>query len=182
MRNKVLKIIFILVIIFIIDCIFIKPSYPTVTFEITKEQPKVTDTKFYATVDYPGRAEEATKKYLAEKKEKEEQQRKITNRSETKRDEWIEFTATGYCSCSSCCGISTGITASGTKAQANHTVAMPKAYPFGTKIEIKNLGEFVVEDRGGAINGNKLDIYFNTHQEALNWGRRTVFVKVIEYE
>lgn len=182
MRNKILKIIFILVVVFIINCIFIKPSYPTMTFEITKEQPKVTDTKFYATVDYPGRAEEAAKKYLAEKKEKEEQQRKITNRSETKRDEWIEFTATGYCSCSSCCGISTGITASGAKAQASHTVAMPKAYSFGTKIEIKNLGEFVVEDRGGAINGNKLDIYFNTHQEALNWGRRTVFVRVIEYE
>lgn len=182
MQNKILKIIFILVIVFIINCIFIKPSYPTMTFEITKEQPKVTDTKFYATVDYPGRAEEVAKKYLAEKKEKEEQQRKITNRSETKRDEWIEFIATGYCSCSSCCGISTGITASGAKAQANHTVAMPKAYSFGTKIEIKNLGKFVVEDRGGAINGNKLDIYFNTHQEALNWGRRTVLVRVMEYE
>lgn len=57
---------------------------------------------------------------------------------------------------------------------------MPKGYSFGTKIEIKNLGTFVVEDRGGAINGNKLDIYFDTHQEALNWGRRTVYVKVIE--
>ena len=182
MRNKILKIIFILVIIFIIDCIFIKPSYLTAPFEITKEQHKVTNAKFYATVYYPGRAEEVAKKYSAEKREKEEQQRKITNRSGVKRDEWIKFTATGYCSCSSCCGISTGITASGAKAQANHTVAMPKAYPFGTKIEIKNLGEFVVEDRGGAINGNKLDIYFNTHQEALNWGRRTVFVKVIEYE
>lgn len=182
MRNKILKIIFVLVIIFIIDCILSKPSYPTTTFEVMKEQPKITDTKFYATVDYPGRAEAAAEKYLAEKREKEEQQRKITNRSEAKRDEWIEFIATGYCSCALCCGISTGITASGAKAQANHTVAMPKAYSFGTKIEIKNLGEFVVEDRGGAINGNKLDIYFNTHQEALNWGRRTVYVRVIENE
>lgn len=182
MQNKILKTIFVLIIIFIIDCIFIKPSYPTTTFEIMKKQPEITDTEFCATVDYPGRAEKAAEKYLAEKREKEEQQRKITNRSEVKRDEWIEFTATGYCSCVSCCGISTGITASGVKAQASHTVAMPKAYSFGTKIEIKDLGKFVVEDRGSAINGNKLDIYFNTHQEALNWGRRTVFVKVIENE
>ena len=70
MQNKILKIIFILVIVFIINCIFIKPSYPTVTFEITKEQPKVTDTKFYATVDYPGRAEKAAKKIFSREKRK----------------------------------------------------------------------------------------------------------------
>ena len=31
---------------------------------------------------------------------------------------------------------------------------------------------YVVQDRGGAITGNHFDIYFNTHQEALNFGRR----------
>ena len=44
---------------------------------------------------------------------------------------------------------------------------------FGIIFEIEgyNSGESVsVEDRGGAIKGNRLDLYFDTHQEALNWG------------
>lgn len=94
--------------------------------------------------------------------------------------EWIKFTATGYCACVKCCGKTNGITASGTKATAGRTIAMPKGYAFGTKIEIQGKGIYTVEDRGGAIQGNKLDIYFNTHQEALNWGRRTVYIRVVK--
>lgn len=92
---------------------------------------------------------------------------------------WIAVEATGYCPCINCCGKTNGITASGKKAQANHTIAAPSTYKFGTQIEIKGYGTYVVEDRGGAINGNRIDIFFNTHQEALNWGRRTVYIKVL---
>lgn len=93
---------------------------------------------------------------------------------------WIKFTATAYCPCVKCCGKTNGITASGAKATAGRTVAMPKGYSFGTKIEIKGMGTYVVEDRGGAIKGNKIDIFFNTHQEALNFGRKTIYLKVVE--
>lgn len=92
---------------------------------------------------------------------------------------WIKFTATGYCSCAKCCGKTTGTTASGTKATAGRTVAMSSKYAFGTKVEIKGMGTYTVEDRGGAINGNKIDIYFASHQEALNFGRRTVYLRVV---
>lgn len=92
---------------------------------------------------------------------------------------WVKFTATGYCSCSKCCNKTTGITASGTKATAGRTVAMSSKYAFGTKVEIKGMGTYTVEDRGGAINGNKIDIYFASHQEALNFGRRTVYLRVV---
>ena len=82
-----------------------------------------------------------------------------------------EWEITAYCACVLCCDKSDGITASGAMVQANHTVAGPKEFPFGTKLIIK--GQlYVVEDRGGGIHGHRIDIYFNTHQEANNFGRQ----------
>ena len=104
---------------------------------------------------------------------------KSNNVSTNESTGWVKFTATGYCPCSSCCNKTTGITASGTKATAGRTVAMSSKYSFGTKVEIKGMGTYVVEDRGGAIKGNKIDIYFNSHQEALNFGRRTLYLRLI---
>lgn len=121
-----------------------------------------------------------------EKKKKEEikiaKQPAVTSRGSTEtRDNssYIAFTATGYCPCAKCCGKTTGITASGAKAQAGVTVAMPSKYAFGTQIQIQNMGTYTVQDRGGAIQGNKIDIFFSTHQEALNFGRRTVYLKIL---
>lgn len=115
---------------------------------------------------------------------KELEKKKVTSRSSsertTKNGEYIAFTATAYCPCIQCCGKTNGITASGTKATAGRTVAMSSSYSFGTKIEIQGLGTYVVEDRGGAIQSNRIDIYFDTHQEALNFGRRTVYLKVVK--
>ncbi|SEG20162.1 3D (Asp-Asp-Asp) domain-containing protein [Eubacterium ruminantium] len=91
-----------------------------------------------------------------------------------------EFEATAYCSCSYCCGKSDGITASGTYATAGRTVAADTSvFPFGTRLLI-NGHVYVVEDVGGAIGGYRLDIYFDSHQDALNWGRRTVSVYVLK--
>ena len=104
---------------------------------------------------------------------------KSNNVSTNESTGWVKFTATGYCNCTKCCGKTTGTTASGTKATAGRTVAMSSKYSFGTKVEIKGMGTYVVEDRGGAIKGNKIDVYFGSHQEALNFGRRTVYLRVI---
>lgn len=104
---------------------------------------------------------------------------KSNNVSTNESTGWVKFTATGYCNCSKCCNKTTGTTASGTKATAGRTVAMSSKYSFGTKVEIKGMGTYVVEDRGGAIKENKIDIYFGSHQEALNFGRRTVYLRVI---
>lgn len=55
-----------------------------------------------------------------------------------------------------------------------------KYYPFGTKMYIPGYGWGIVEDRGGAIKGpTRIDLYFKSHQEALEWGRRKVAVKII---
>ncbi len=89
------------------------------------------------------------------------------------------YKITGYCSCSKCCGKSTGRTASGTRATAGRTVAASSALPFGTKVSIKG-HTYTVEDRGGAIRGNKIDIYFSSHSQALAWGVRYLPVKVLK--
>lgn len=88
---------------------------------------------------------------------------------ETTKIDLGEFKITGYCSCEKCCGKTDGITASGKHVQANHTIAAPSNFPFGTKLMIDDK-IYIVEDRGGAIKDNKLDIYFNTHKEALDFG------------
>lgn len=83
------------------------------------------------------------------------------------------YTITAYCHCAKCCGKTDGITASGEKAVEGVTVAMDKSIPFGTKIYIDGVGERIVQDRGGAIKGNKIDLYFDSHEKALEFGRQT---------
>jgi len=92
---------------------------------------------------------------------------------------------TAYCPCSKCCGsYSDGVTASGHKiSQGDRFVAADKVYPFGTEMIIPGYksGEVVeVLDRGGAIRGNRLDVFFNSHQEALEWGVRYLDVRILQ--
>ena len=50
-------------------------------------------------------------------------------------------------------------------------------YPFGTRMYIPGYGWGVVQDRGGAIKGpNRIDLYFDSHADALQWGRRKLHV------
>lgn len=85
----------------------------------------------------------------------------------------IEVYVTHYCACTICCGEGAdGTTASGKKAVSG-IVAMSEDYPFGTQIEIDGV-LYTVEDRGGAITGNDVDIYVPTHNEAIRRGAKTV--------
>ena len=89
------------------------------------------------------------------------------------------YKVTAYCSCARCCGKTNGVTASGKRATANHTVAAPSTFAFGTQMVI-NGKTYVVEDRGGAIQGNRIDVYMNSHAEAIAWGVRYLDVEVIK--
>ena len=54
-------------------------------------------------------------------------------------------------------------------------------YPFGTRLYIPGYGYGRVEDRGGAIKGPKrIDLYYHSHQDALEWGRRKIRVEVLK--
>lgn len=89
------------------------------------------------------------------------------------------YKITAYCPCSKCCGKSTGRTASGTKATPGRTVAASSKFAFGTKLNIGG-HVYTVEDRGGAVNGNKIDIFVSSHSEALAWGVRYLPVSVVK--
>lgn len=113
----------------------------------------------------------------------------------------ITMEATGYCDCGKCCGwervwwapwrtvYSTGrnkgnpkrvgITASGTKAHQGTIAADRRYYPFGTVLYIPGYGYGRVEDTGGAIKGAaRIDLFFSSHRQALEWGRQKLPVKV----
>ncbi len=91
----------------------------------------------------------------------------------------LEVEATAYCACAKCCGKSDGITATGTRATEGRTIAVdPQVIPYGTEIVI-NGQTYIAEDCGGAIKGNAVDIYHETHESALQFGRQrvTAYVK-----
>lgn len=92
-----------------------------------------------------------------------------------------EMTITAYCSCAKCCGKSDGITASGTKAKQGRTIAVdPRYIPYGTEVIIDGV-TYIAEDCGGAIRGeNRIDVFFSSHEQALNFGRQTKIVRVME--
>lgn len=102
------------------------------------------------------------------------------------------YTLTAYCSCQTCCdqyalnrprdenGNPIVYTASGAIAQAGTTIAVdPSIIPYGSKVKI-NEHIYIAQDTGGAINGNRVDVYFNDHQEALQFGLQTaeVFLQI----
>lgn len=90
-----------------------------------------------------------------------------------------KFKLTAYCACKLCCGKSDGITASGVKAVEGVTIAADTSIlPFGTKVLIDD-HEYTVQDRGGAIKGNKIDIYFENHKKAQSFGvqYKNVYIK-----
>ena len=56
------------------------------------------------------------------------------------------------------------------KTKPGITIAASKNIPFGTLIYIPTLGWRTVEDRGGKIKGNRIDVCFTTREEAIAWG------------
>ena len=111
----------------------------------------------------------------------------------------VKIETTAYCPCGSCCDWvlnskgqpvhstgknrgkpkSVGITASGKLAKPGTLAADTRYYPMGTVIYIPGYGYGVVEDRGGDIKGrHRLDLFYNTHKEARDWGRKTIHAVV----
>ena len=107
----------------------------------------------------------------------------------------VRIDATAYCPCGLCCSWTlnkygrpvisagrdrgkpkaVGITASGKRAHPGTIAADTRYYPLGTVIYVPGYGYGVVEDRGGDIRGrHRLDLFFNTHNEARQWGRHRV--------
>lgn len=84
-----------------------------------------------------------------------------------------------YCPCERCCGWNTGITYSGTMATPGRTVACNlDRFSIGTELMIDG-HKYIVEDTGN-LSENMIDIYFDSHEEALQYGTHWKIIEVIE--
>ena len=101
------------------------------------------------------------------------------------------FELTAYCSCEKCCGQwatnrptdQSGnpivYTSTGAIAKAGTTIAVdPRVIPYGSEIQIDG-HTYIAQDCGGAIKGNRIDVYHDSHQAALVFGRQQseIFIK-----
>lgn len=117
------------------------------------------------------------------------------NNPPTEYKDVISATATAYCLCQKCCGKSPshpsyGYTASGIKIVPGTGIKViavdPNVIPLGTKVYVDGLngawdyGYAIAADTGSAIKNLKIDLYMDTHSEALSWGRRSVNIYVVE--
>jgi 3D (Asp-Asp-Asp) domain-containing protein len=72
-----------------------------------------------------------------------------------------------------------GLTASGTYVEEGRTIACPPSFEFGTKLNIEGVGLRVCEDRGGAIKDGHLDLYMDSLNAAIEFGRKTLMVEIL---
>lgn len=95
------------------------------------------------------------------------------------------YKITAYCPCERCCGKTDGITATGTAATEGRTIAVdPSVIPYGSVVYFEGMdgciGGYVAEDCGGAIKGNRIDLFCADHETALEWGVREMEVYTCE--
>lgn len=55
----------------------------------------------------------------------------------------------------------------------------PDVIPMGTRLYVEGYGSAIAADQGNAIQGNRIDLFFDSHGEALNWGKKTVKVTIL---
>lgn len=121
--------------------------------------------------------QESIDKLKKEAAEKEKNEAKSTEAAD-----WISagtFKVTHYCNCERCQGEYTGTTATGTAPKAGRTIAVdPDRIPLGSVVKI-NGQEYVAEDTGAAIKGNRVDIFVTDHGEAIAKGvkKEIVYLK-----
>lgn len=89
--------------------------------------------------------------------------------------------ATAYtASCEGC----SGVTATGINLKENPDAKVisvdPNVIPLGTKVYVEGYGEAIAGDTGGAIKGNKIDIFIPNKEDAINYGRQSVKVTILD--
>jgi 3D (Asp-Asp-Asp) domain-containing protein len=109
----------------------------------------------------------------------------VMNTAPQQTSQWqtVRMRVTAYCACKKCCGkYADGITACGHKIRPGDAfVAADRKYSFGTEMVVagyNNGRPIKVLDRGGAIRGNRLDVFFHSHKKARRWGVKYIDVKV----
>lgn len=92
----------------------------------------------------------------------------------------ITATITAYCSCKLCCGSNAkGITAANVKPTQGITIAAPRKYLLRSTKVVINGHTYTIQDRLAKRFDNRFDIYFNSHKEALQFGKKQLTVTII---
>lgn len=90
------------------------------------------------------------------------------------------FTVTAYCPCQKCCGpLAPRRTASNVWPTQGVTIAAPRRIPFGTRLNIEGLGVRTVQDRLARRFDNRIDVFFASHADALQFGKQTLTVNAV---
>jgi 3D (Asp-Asp-Asp) domain-containing protein len=137
---------------------------------------------------------EVSRKLITEKKVKEKQDKivavgtkvaaatQVVSRGTSSKESGKEIYVSSTAYTAHCSGCS-GKTATGLDLRANPGAKIiavdPSVIPLGTKVYVEGYGYAVAADTGGAIKGNKIDVFFATKAEAYKWGRRTVKIKIL---
>lgn len=123
-------------------------------------------------------AKKAVKKKTVKKKTSTNKKTAVSKKATYKT---MTVKATAYtASCKGCSGITaTGINLK-KKPNAKVISVDPKKIPLGTKVYVEGYGEAIAGDTGSAIKGNKIDLHMPTKKKALNWGVRSVKIKVYQ--
>ncbi len=92
--------------------------------------------------------------------------------------EWFHFVATAYSRQDPGQGTE-NMTATGKVAKEGVIAVDPELIPYGTVVEIRDMGYFIAEDCGGDIKGNRIDIFFDSKDEAENFGRQDIWLRFV---
>lgn len=90
-------------------------------------------------------------------------------------------TITAYCACVKCCGTSSpGINAAGRAPVQGVSIAGPRRFPLGTRVKLEGMTNvFIIDDRLAKKYDSRFDLFFNSHSDALRFGKRRLRVTII---
>ena len=91
----------------------------------------------------------------------------------------LTMNATAYCETGS--KTATGVWPTRNSNGVSTVAVDPNVIPLGTKLYIEGYGYAIAADTGGAIKGNKIDLYMNSNSECINFGRPNVTVHIVSY-
>jgi 3D (Asp-Asp-Asp) domain-containing protein len=126
------------------------------------------------------RAKQSTTQTATQPKVAAVSQRVVSRATSSSSSKTITVSATAYTAfCNGC----SGITATGINLRANPGLKViavdPRVIPLGSKVHVEGYGYAIAGDTGGAIKGNKIDLFMPSRSNALNFGRKTVSVKIL---
>lgn len=106
---------------------------------------------------------------------------RYTSRGEFRSRRILKMNASAYDPGPRSCGrYADGTTSCGLRAGYGVVAVDPRVIPMGSKLYVEGYGHAIAGDRGRAIRGNRIDLGYDTYREAMNFGRKTVIVHILE--